>query len=238
MVALEGKVAIVTGAASGMGAAQARLFAELGARVVVADRDEERGSAVAAELGDAGFFCLLDVTDADGWARLVVATTQRFGSPDILVNNAGVYQTVDLDDASAAELLHRVLNVNLVGPILGMAAVAPEMNAGGSIVNLASISGVRGHPGAVAYSSSKWGVRGASRSAALELAPQGIRVNCVCPGAVDTPMISGSTMDLSTLPMPRRGTVDEVADLVAFLASDAGSYCTGAEFVIDGGATA
>ena len=148
-----------------------------------------------------------------------------------------VYRTGDIV-AWPEEDLRSVLDINLIGPILGMQAAAPAMGEGGSIVNVASISGLRGHAGALPYATSKWGLRGASRSAARELAPRGIRVNCVCPGSVDTPMIADSTMDLSHLPIPRRGTADEVAGMVAYLASDASAYCTGADFVVDGGATA
>ena len=119
-----------------------------------------------------------------------------------------------------------------------MQAAVPLMPRGASIVNVASISGLRGHAGALPYAASKWGLRGASRSAARELGPRGIRVNCVCPGSVDTPMIASSTMDLSHLPIPRRGTAGEIAAMVAFLASDASAYTTGADFVVDGGATA
>ncbi|GAA4840266.1 SDR family NAD(P)-dependent oxidoreductase [Saccharopolyspora rosea] len=230
MIDLDGRTAIITGAARGQGAAEARLFARLGARVVVADADES-GTAVADEIG--GRFERLDVCDATGWQRLV----ERTGRVDVLVNNAGVYRTAPIADLTDAAL-RATLEVNLVGPVLGMRAVAPAMPEGGSIVNIASISGLRGHGGALAYAASKWGLRGASRSAAREFAPLGIRVNCVCPGAVDTPMIDARRLDLSHLPIPRAGTVGELARLVAFLASDASAYCTGADFVADGGATA
>ncbi|MFC7497204.1 MULTISPECIES: SDR family NAD(P)-dependent oxidoreductase [unclassified Nocardioides] len=225
LVDLAGKVAIVTGAARGQGAAEVALFARLGAVVVATDVLEDEGVHRH------------DVTSRADWDRVVAAAVAQHGRVDVLVNNAGVYRTGDLltwpeDD------LRALLDVNLLGPVFGMQAVAPAMTDGGSIVNVASISGLRGHAGALPYATSKWGLRGATRSAARELAPRGIRVNCVCPGSVDTPMIAGSTMDLSHLPLPRRGTPDEVAGLVAYLASDASGYCTGADFVVDGGATA
>jgi 3alpha(or 20beta)-hydroxysteroid dehydrogenase len=225
LVDLAGKVAIVTGAARGQGAAEVALFARLGAAVVATDILEDEG------------VLRHDVTSRADWDRVVAAAVAQHGRVDVLVNNAGVYRTGDLVTWPEDDL-RALLDVNLLGPVLGMQAVAPAMTAGGSIVNVASISGMRGHGGALPYAASKWGLRGASRSAARELAPRGIRVNCVCPGSVDTPMIADSTMDLSHLPIPRRGTPEEVAGLVAYLASDASAYCTGADFVVDGGATA
>jgi 3alpha(or 20beta)-hydroxysteroid dehydrogenase len=221
------KVVLITGAARGQGAAEAELLGALGAKVV------------ACDVAGAGREPLthLDVTDADAWAAVVADVTAAHGRIDVLVNNAGIYRKAPLGEWSADQI-RDILDVNLVGPILGMQAVSPVMPRGGAIVNVASTAGLRGFGGALPYSSSKWGLRGASRSAAQELAPLGIRVNCVCPGAVDTPMIDLSTLDLSHLPMPRAAHVSEIANMVAFLASDASSYCTGADFVVDGGSTA
>lgn len=235
LVDLTGKVALITGAARGQGAAEAELFGELGAQVVLTDLDPA-GSALADRLG--GNFHELDVSAQQDWDRVVQRVLDEHGRIDVLVNNAGVYRTGALPDWQESDL-RRLLDINLLGPILGMRAVLPAFPAaGGAIVNVASISGVRGHGGALPYASSKWGLRGASRSAAREYADRHVRVNCVCPGAVDTPMIDAAALDLAHLPIPRCGESGEVAGLVAFLASDAAAYCTGADFVVDGGATA
>jgi 3alpha(or 20beta)-hydroxysteroid dehydrogenase len=234
---LRGKVVVVTGGARGQGAAEARLFRDLGSHVVAADVLDEPGEALAADLGEAVDFQHLDVTDEAAWRALVDATVGRHGRIDVLVNNAGVFRKATLDEWSADEL-RRLIDVNLVGTILGIQAVAPAMPSGGAIVNIASTAGIRGYAGSLPYSASKWGVRGVSRSAALELAPRGIRVNCVCPGAVDTPMIDPTAFDVRRLPIARAGSPTEIAATVAFLASDAGGYCTGAEVVVDGGANA
>ncbi len=221
---LAGKVVVVTGAAQGQGAAEAELFRTLGAQVVACDIH--------------GVDCRdLDITDPDGWNALVKDVVAQHGRIDVLINNAGRYRKAPLADWSPAEI-REIVDVNLIGPILGIRAVSPVMPSGSSIINIASTAALRGFGGALPYASSKWGLRGASRSAAIELAPLGIRVNCVCPGAVDTPMIDAPSLDLSHLPIPRAAHPSEIARLVAFLASDAGSYCTGAEFVVDGGATA
>lgn len=235
---MDNQIVLITGAARGQGAAEAELFVQLGARVVITDMNATDGMALADELGQTATFTPLDVADSTAWARVVAETVAAEGRIDVLVNNAGIYRSDMLEEWSEAEL-RRMLDINLLGPILGMRTVVPVMPAhGGSIVNVASISGMRGHGGALPYASSKWGLRGASRSAAREYAPRGIRVNCVCPGAVDTPMVEVAKLDLTHLPMPRAGTVNEVANMVAFLASSASSYCTGADFVVDGGATA
>ncbi len=234
---LTDKVVLITGAARGQGAAEAELLSEMGARIIACDVLDDDGNALAQRLGAAVSYLRLDVTDAAAWASVITAVTADFGRIDVLVNNAGIYRKAPLADWSADQI-RDVLDVNLVGPILGMQAVSPVMPSGSAIVNVASIAALRGFAEVLPYSSSKWGLRGATRSAARELAPLGIRVNCVCPGAVDTPMIDADSLDLSHLPMPRAAQAMEIAHMVAFLAGDGSSYCTGAEFVVDGGATA
>ncbi len=237
-VDLAGKVALVTGAARGQGAAEAELLVAAGATVVLADVDPA-GKDTAAGLGARAEFVELDVSDESSWRIVVADVHERHGRLDVLVNNAGVYRKKPLLELERADLAG-LFDINLLGPILGMTACAPLMGAGGggAIVNIASISGVRGHAGALTYAASKWGLRGASRSAARELAPLGIRVNCVCPGSVDTPMIDAANLDLSHLPIPRAASATEIAQLVIYLASDLAGYVTGSDFVIDGGATA
>lgn len=237
VVSLQGRVALITGAARGQGAAEAQLFADLGATVVVTDADESAAKEVAADIGRDATSHHLDVRDVDEWERVVYAVTSVHGRLDVLVNNAGVYRKGPLTTWTLDEI-RLVLDVNLLGTILGVRTVASAMTTGGSIVNIASTTGLRGHALAAPYSASKFGVRGVTRSAALELGPRGIRVNAVCPGGVDTPMIDADAADWSEVPIQRPGTSAEVAQLVAFLASDASTYCTGAEFVIDGGLTA
>lgn len=234
---LTDKVVLITGAARGQGAAEAELLSRLGARVVACDVLTDDGEALAARLGRSVTYRRLDVTDATAWASTVDDVVADHGRIDVLVNNAGVYRKAPLAEWSADQI-RDVLDVNLVGPILGMQAVSSVMPRGSAIVNVASTAALRGFAGALPYSSSKWGLRGASRSAALELAPLGIRVNCICPGAVDTPMIDAAGLDLSHLPIPRAAHAMEIANMVAFLADDGSSYCTGGEFVVDGGASA
>ena len=247
MIDLHGKVALVSGAARGQGAAEARLFASLGARVVVADLLEDEGRGVADELGEAGCFTRLDVTSNAEWERAVATTVDRFGQLDVLVNNAGIAPPgVGVEETPEA-LFRQVLEVNVLGVFLGMRAACPAMRAagGGSIVNISSTAGFRGVNRAIPYSASKWAVRGMTKTAALDYGPYGIRVNSVHPGAIDTAMVGWDQLPeaarqsvVGDLPIARIGTVDEVARMVAFLASDASSYSTGAEFIVDGGSLA
>ncbi|MFE1554652.1 SDR family NAD(P)-dependent oxidoreductase [Streptomyces sp. NPDC058734] len=241
MVSLEGKVVVITGAARGQGAAEARLCAEAGARVVVTDLREEEGRAVAAALGDQGLYVRHDVADADSWAGVVREAAAAFGTVSALVNNAALWRTAHVEEQSP-EGFEELLRVNLLGPFLGIRALAPVLRAGGggSVVNVSSTAGLVGIPGHAAYGSAKSGLRGLTRSAALDLAPDGIRVNSVHPGAIDTPMVAGAVAgrDWSHLPLGRMGRPEEVGELVLFLCSDASSYITGAEFAVDGGMTA
>lgn len=241
MSTLDGKVAIITGAARGQGAAEARLFAAAGARVVLTDVLD--GTDVAASIGEAAAFVRHDVTSADDWARAVGTARERFGRVDVLVNNAGLWRTAPVEEETRARF-ELMLQVNLVGPFLGVQAVAPAMReaGGGSIVNVSSTAGLRGIRGHAAYGASKFGLRGLTRSAALDLAADGIRVNSVHPGVVDTPMIAEIGVERGAgkaprVPLGRAGVPEDVAGLVLFLASDASSYITGTELAVDGGLT-
>ena len=243
MGALDGKVAIVTGAARGQGEAQARLFATEGATVLLGDVLDDEGVAVADSIGEAAVYWHLDVTEEAGWAGAMDEVERRWGRLDVLVNNAGIARFAPLA-MTALEDYMAVIGVNQVGVFLGMRAAIPLMSGtgGGSIINTSSVDGLTGMMGVTAYVASKFAVRGMTKTAALELGPVGIRVNSIHPGGVDTPMLRPDGMpvlDLSTVfsrvPLGRIGTVEDVAELALFLASDRSSYCTGAEFVIDGG---
>jgi 3alpha(or 20beta)-hydroxysteroid dehydrogenase len=245
MGCLDGKVAIVTGAARGQGAAAARRFVEEGARVVIADVNDEAGKELAEELGDAAYYRHLDVSAEDEWDSVVGEAVESFGGLHVLVNNAGVLHFASLEDTTLADY-ERVVRINQFGTFLGMRAAARTMTAGGSIVNVSSVEGIAGMPLVVAYTASKFAIRGMTKVAALELGPKGIRVNSVHPGMIDTKMvqdaIGGHEIDLTPvtrkLALRRMGSAEEIAELVLFLASDRSSYSTGSEFVADGGSLA
>ena len=246
---LDGKVALISGAARGMGQAEARLFAAKGAKVVVADIIEEEGRQLAKELGDAAIFQPLDVRSEDQWAQAVSTTTDVFGKLNVLINNAGIVIPSPLRDLTL-ENYQAVLDVNQTGVFLGMRAVIPAMEAagGGSIVNVSSIDGLIAMDLVFSYVASKFAVRGMTKTAALELAPSSIRVNSLHPGFVHTrmgdPAGDGSSRErldrygARRIPAGRAAEPEELAAVALFLASDEASYCTGAEFVADGGFTA
>jgi 3alpha(or 20beta)-hydroxysteroid dehydrogenase len=243
---LAGKVAIITGASRGMGEAEARMFVSEGAKVVVADVLDIEGEKLVGELGSDAVFVHLDVTDEANWTEALAATQKAFGLPTVLVNNAGILRYSPLIEMAKSEF-ETILAVNLVGPFLGMKVVGGAMAAGGggSIVNVSSTGGMIGYASISGYVASKWGLRGMTKSAALELGRAGVRVNSVHPGGVRTPMTDpdgdGTAISpemFASQPIPRIGRPEEIAALVAFLASDESSYCTGSEFVADGGSIA
>jgi NAD(P)-dependent dehydrogenase (short-subunit alcohol dehydrogenase family) len=241
---LGGKVALISGAASGMGESEAILFAREGAKVIVADVLEAEGKKVADGLGGAGRFVRLDVTSEAGWQEAVRAAVAAFGKLDVLVNNAGISGTFDPDTLSTSAW-DKLMDVNAKGVFLGMKTAIPEMEkaGGGAIVNISSVSGFVGQNGIhMAYNASKGAVRLMTKSAAVQFARKNIRVNSVHPGVMPAMRTSKATADpafrekmLAGVPMRRAGRVEEVAYAVLFLASDEASYVTGTELVVDGG---
>jgi len=243
---LENKVALITGAARGQGAAEARLFAARGAKVMLCDVLDADGEKTAAAIGPAAAYLRLDVTDEDSWHAAVEATVARFGKLNVLVNNAGIGLLGALKTMSVADYM-KTIEINQLGVFLGMRSVAAAMKAagGGSIINISSIAGLGGAVGGVAYCASKFAVRGMTKVAAMELGPDNIRVNSIHPGGVMTNMLSdagltgaGADALFARTPLGRIAQPEEMATLAAYLASDDSSYSTGSEFVADGGLTA
>jgi 3(or 17)beta-hydroxysteroid dehydrogenase len=246
-VRLADKVAIISGAASGMGAATARLFAREGAKVVIADVLEREGREVAEAIGAQARFERLDVSSEERWAAVISATTQHFGKLDVLVNNAGISGSAEQDFYST-EAWHRIMAINATGVFFGIKHAIPAMiaNGGGSIVNLSSIAGIIGSEHVhMAYNASKAAVRLMTKSVAVQHAKNKVRCNSVHPGIMPPMRTSGRTADpavraerMRVIPMRRPGEVDEVAYAILFLASDEASYITGSEVHVDGGALA
>ncbi|MGC0367119.1 3alpha(or 20beta)-hydroxysteroid dehydrogenase [Rhodococcus sp. 27YEA15] len=238
---LVGKVAILTGAARSMGAAQAELFVAEGAKVVIADILDDEGEQLADKLGDSAIYVHLDVGNESDWEAAVATTLAEFGGIDVLVNNAGVYRRATFEELTP-ELIDLHYRVNQLGVFLGLRAVyAPMRERGaGSIINVSSISGMRALPGHAAYGTTKWAVRGLTKYAATEFGRHGIRVNSTHPGFIDTVMLEENSAEVNggipdVTPLGRKGTVDELAEATLWLASDASSYVNGAELTIDGG---
>lgn len=242
MSKLDGKVAIITGGASGMGETHARLFVDEGAKVVLTDIDEEKGARLAEELGDHALFIKHDVADEDGWKHVVEKAEEKFGPVSVLVNNAGISPV--LSTSSSLEEYMQVINVNQVSIFLSLKYVVPSMKKtdAGSIINVSSINGLIG--GALGYTDTKFAVRGMTKAAAKELAGHNIRVNSVHPGVINTPMVQQSPQlkeieaMVQMVPLKRMAEPEEISQLVLFLASDESSYSTGSEFIADGGITA
>lgn len=240
---LEGKVALITGGARGMGAEHVRRFVAEGAKVLFSDVLVKEGKALEAQLGNKAKFIKQDVTSEEEWKMAVSEAENTFGPVNILVNNAGIVIN-DLIENMSLDTYMKVINVNQVSIFLGMKYVLPSMKkaGSGSIVNISSIAGIKASPATAAYSSSKFAVRALTQTAALEFAPYGIRVNSIHPGLIDTDMIKGDDVKdavnkiAQSLPLRRVARPEEVTNLLLFLASDESSYCTGSEFVVDGGA--
>ncbi|MFJ3926128.1 SDR family NAD(P)-dependent oxidoreductase [Streptomyces sp. NPDC090022] len=250
---LDGRVVIITGAARGQGEQEARLFAAEGAKVLLGDVLDEQGEAVAKELGgDRARYVHMDVGREEDWAAAVAAAKESFGPVDGLVNNAGILRFNELTATPLAEF-QQLVQVNQIGAFLGIKHVAPEIEAagGGTIVNTSSYTGLTGMAFVGAYAATKAAIVGLTRVAALELAAKRIRVNAMCPGAVDTPMANPALLDPAgpspeateamdelyrrVVPLGRAGLPAEVARLALFLTSEDSSYITGQPFVIDGG---
>lgn len=237
---LEGKVAIVTGAAGGIGRAIVRRFLAAGATVVGSDRNVEcLGEESAAFLS-----IMHDIANEGSWTHLVDIVLERFDRIDILVNNAAKFDPASFLETTLEDL-DAHYQVNQRGLFIGLKAVVPVMVAAGrgSVVNISSTAGLSGSTGAYAYAASKWAVRGMSRSAAVELAGTGVRINTILPGLIDSAMMARNSPErnngiLNAIPLKRAGTVDEVAECAVFLASDASSYMTGSETIVDGGLSA
>ena len=233
---VEGKVALISGGARNIGGATARMLVAEGASVVIGDVLDDEGTALAEELGEQATYVHLDVTSNEDWRAAVELTVSTYGGLHVLFNNAGIFNGGQLQRYKR-EQWQQMLDVNLTGAFLGCRAAADAMIAsgGGSIINTSSIEGLRGTPWAHGYVASKWGLTGLTKSVAMELAPHGIRANSVHPGRISTPATDQMPPDLIPIPLGRAGTVEEVAGLVVFLASDESSFCTGSEFTVDGG---
>ena len=246
---LEGKVALISGGARGQGAVEARMFANEGAKVVVADILDDLGRQVEAEIAEAGgeaTYVHLDVTSEAEWEEAVRVAVEGYGKLDILVNNAGILIRAGVEDTTEEDW-DRVMDINAKGVFLGTKAAIPAMRdaGGGSIINISSVAGLQGSPQSAAYSSTKGAVRLLTKSTAIQYAKENIRCNSVHPGIIYTDMTSdsldteeGQRNWMHRVPLRRLGQSEDVANGVLFLASDESSYMTGSELVIDGGITA
>lgn len=232
-----GKVAIVTGAASGMGEMEARIIAREGGKVVLTDIAMDLGERVAADIGDAAAFLHHDVSDEARWADVVALARSRFGPPTVLINNGGVGAYGGIHEIET-DYMRRIMEINFMGSFFGIRAVLPPMReaGGGAIVNISSGLATTSLAGYFPVGTSKWAVRGMTRLAAKDLAPFNVRVNTVFPGAIDTPSLVQSVRDNAKdlIPLGRAGGSDECARVVTFLASDEASYVSGAEVMVDG----
>jgi 3alpha(or 20beta)-hydroxysteroid dehydrogenase len=230
---------IITGGARGIGAATVRLLARDGAQVLACDVLDDEGEQLAASLGDNVLYRRLDVTSEDDWSAAVSFAQARFGSLNALFNNAGVLGLGSVAECSPEDF-RRIIEINLTGAFLGMRAVAPALKSagGGVIVNTSSTAGLQGYAGLAPYVASKWGLRGLTKAAALDLAPDRVRVLSLHPGPIHTPMTAGMPEDVAAAqPIPRFGEPEEVARMARFMLTEA-TFSTGSEFIVDGGAVA
>ena len=237
---VDGAVILVTGGASGIGWASARALVAEGARVVIADCDEELGRTRSDQLGEeVAHFVRLDVSDSSSWVNAVDTALKRFGRLTGLVNNAGIAGQGGLEDMDD-DTWHKVMSVNLDGVFFGMRTCLPELtkNESASIVNISSIAGLVGFKGSPAYSASKWAVHGLTKTAALELGEQGVRVNAVHPGSIATPLTENLSRGIGQIPAGRVGQPEEIAPLIVYLISDESRFTNGASIAVDGGETA
>lgn len=240
---LENKIAVVTGAAQGMGESHARTMLNEGAKVVITDLNSTKGEALAEELGENVLFVKQDVTKEDDWKKVVSEAESTFGPINILVNNAGISFNKTFEECSLDDYM-KIVNINQVSVFLGMKYVQPSIAKanGGSIINVSSMNGIVG--GAVGYTDTKFAVRGITKAGALEFAKDNIRVNSIHPGVVETPLVTeGDSYEIikefaKTIPLGRMAQSQDISDLVLFLASDDSRYSTGSEFIVDGGMTA
>lgn len=238
---LHGKVALVTGAARGIGAAIAELYLKEGARVLLTDINMERGAGVGLANGEARHFEPHDVADEGDWDRVVAACLERFGAIDVLVNNAGILQRGTIEEIDEA-MLEKSWRINQLGPYFGMKKVLPAMKAtgGGTIINISSLGAYGGYPNIFAYGSSKWGVRGMTKSAARDLARYNVRVNNILPGFIDTEISADVSPEVKAqraagIPLGRLGAAEDIAGGALYLASDLARYVTGVDLIVDGG---
>jgi 3alpha(or 20beta)-hydroxysteroid dehydrogenase len=245
MARLSGKIAIITGAARGQGAEHARRFVAEGALVVLGDVLVDEVRKVADDLGESAACAEHDVTDLASWQEILRLAVERFGHPNVLVNNAAVLGSGAVAQIDAVEF-RRTMDVNLLGPWLGINVVGSHMadHDGGSIINISSLAGFRATARRGSYTASKWGLRGLTKAAALEMGPLGVRLNAILPGYIDTPMLANRREQMITepgvwdkLPLQRMGEPSDIAAMAVFLASDESAYCTGTDFIVDGGAS-
>lgn len=238
MARLDGKIALISGGAQGMGASHARAIVKNGGSVVIGDLDDEAGTRIVESLGARARFVHLDVRSSTDWSRAIEVAKREFGGLNVLVNNAGVLRFSGIEECTDDEW-DFVLGINLTGTFKGIRAAASALreSSPSSIINISSTAGLKGFSGFTAYGASKWGIRGLTKNISLELASQGIRVNSVHPGNVKTNMIDGVYSDYSHVPQNRPGDPEEISNLVVYLASDESSFSTGSEFTADGGET-